>query len=442
MISDMLSELRRILSGLGMLRNGTDPTTLRSPASGPSYSAQVGRARARAAFNPRYSGWVILRGSADVTKNDAGGRSWSTPDIKPLAFSSEQLYLQIMVLMVQDGKKNRTLHDTYNRLGPQRQSAISALLARENLEIQKERTVLEWKLAGIQPQMRRIGRYQTDIVSVLVILKTELKQHVLWESSEGDQVPYLRGGADHVESDSEDQRYAHRHTLGARHVHRPQRHERDHEHYREVPNEIPRIYNSYAGPSDETRQQRQTNNKPSFERLSQQQYFVDANPIFTFGSHLSGVLWSARLHARAKTHHGKGKARAHELKRNDEELIHALVEDWYEVVSVWPRSHLTVPGLTHGTSAYNTSRGHQYATTRTYSSDPFAAPTHRDTGTPIHEAHNLYTTAAQGSTAVYQTDNSTRRRQTGRGRRQGRVITLQAIINTSRQQQREVRKQR
>jgi hypothetical protein len=450
MISDMLSELRRILLGLDLLRNGADPKTLRSPALGPSNDSQLGRVPVPAAFNPRYTGWVIQRGAAHATGSDARGRSWLKPSIKPLAFSSEQLYLQVVVLMVEDGKKDKTLHDTYERLGPQRQTAILDLLARENQELQKEQPVLGWKLAGIRPQMHRITRYQTEIVSMLVILKTELKPQVDWESLKGHQMPCLRGGADRAELDIEDEWYTDRHTAGAPHVHPPRRHQRDHKYHRDMPEEIPRIYNTHAGPSHGARKHHQRNNETGSERSEQQQTFTSANPIFAFGSHPAGVLWSGRLDTRARKYHGKGKARAHERRINDDELIHALVEDWYEVVSVWPRSHLTasyniaqtvVPGSTHGTSAYSTSRGHQYAT-RTYENATFAVPVHEDTDIPTHDAGDTYTVTAQGSTAAHPTDNpgivstSARRRRTARTRRQGRVIILQAIIGTSRQQRR------
>ncbi|KAJ4356669.1 uncharacterized protein N0V89_004705 [Didymosphaeria variabile] len=193
-ISDMLSELRRILSELDLLRNGTEPKTLHSPALGASNASKIGLVPAPAAFNPRYAGWLIQNGSPHAKKSDAKIRSWLKPGVTPLAFSSEQLYLQVVGLMVEDGKKNQTLHSTYERLGPQRQSAILDLLAQENQELQKEQPVLEWKLASIRPQMHRIDRYQREIVSMLVILKTELKPHVDWESLKGPQVPHLRGG--------------------------------------------------------------------------------------------------------------------------------------------------------------------------------------------------------------------------------------------------------
>jgi len=436
MISDLLSELRRILSELELLRNGREPKTLRSRLLGPSNSSQLG---APVAFNPRYASWVIQRGSAHATGSDARDRSWLKPGIKPLAFSSEQLYLQVVGLMVEDGKKDQTLHDTYERLGPQRQSAILDLLARENQELQKEQPVIEWKLAGIQPQMHHIDPYQMEIVSMLVILKTELKPHVDWESLKGHQVSYLRGGANRAEAYSDDEWY-------------PRRRGRDHEYHREMREEIPRTYNTHAGPSFDARHHHQRNTEAVFERFEQQQFFTSTNPILAFGSHLTGVLWSARLDARAQTYHGKEKAGAHEIRRDDDELIHALVEDWYEVVSVWPRSHLTAsynveqtadPGFTHGTSAYATASGNQYATTGTYASATFAAPVHGDTGMPAHDAGDTYTVTAQGITAVHPTENSdlvstsTGRRRTGRARRQGRVITIQAIVGTSRQRRRE-----
>ncbi|OAG06711.1 uncharacterized protein CC84DRAFT_1174646 [Paraphaeosphaeria sporulosa] len=452
MISDMLSELRHILSELDLLRNGTVPKSLRSPALDPSNSSQLGRVPAPAAFSPRYAGWVIQRGSSHATGSDARGRSWLRPSVEPLAFSSEQLYLQVVALMVKDGKKDQTLHDRYERLGPQRQSAILDLLARENQELQIGQPVLEWKVAGIRPEIHRINRYRTEIVSMLIILKTELKPQVHWGSLKGHQVPSLRGGADRAEWDPEDGRYTERHTSGARHVRPPRHHRRDHEQHRDIPEEIPRIYNTHAGPSHDARQHHQRNNGTDFERLQQQQHFTRANPVFAFSSRPGGVLWTARLDARARTYHGKEKARAHERRRNDDELIHALVEDWYEVISVWPRSHLTasyniaqtaVPGSTHVASAYGISTGHQYATTGTYASPTFAMPVHGDAQIPAHEAGDTYTVTAQGLAAAHPTDNSglastsTRRRRTGRTRRQGRVITLQAIIGTSRQQRSE-----
>jgi hypothetical protein len=407
-----------------------------------------GRAPTPTAFNPRYAGWVIQRDSAYATGRDARSRSWSRPGVKALAFSSEQLYLQVMLLMIEDGKRDRTLHDTYDRLGPERQRAISDLVARENQVLQEAEPFLEWRLAGIQPRTHRIDRRRTEIVSMLVFLKTELKPQVDWEKLRAQAKRSLRGGAGGAEYEFEHEWYADRHTLGARHVPSASRRERRRERS-QVPSPNTNTYNTYAGPSHDprqhhqrstkarfdTRQHRQSRTEAQYERTARQQTFTYNHPIFKYGSRLAGVLWSARLNGHEQTYRGKGKARAGDLGRDDDALIHALVEDWHEVVHVWPRGDLTTsynvaataaPGFTHSTSAYHTFND-TFAATGTFGRSVSGAPALGTVGAPAsntglqHPVENP-TLAAR----------STGRRQSGQARRQGRIISLQVVIGTSR----------
>jgi len=170
MVADLLKEkasLRRFRN------NGQLPP---DPEDAPFGTAEY--LAAAPAFHPRYKAWKIRRATIDdhEIRPRVQISSWKTPVVIPLAFSNEDLFLQAIGLRAKYIKKGRTHQDVYNELRTQSQrDVIDRLRQQQNHLLQRDNPRLEWTLAGLRPKIRRINSYVSETVSILVILKTELK---------------------------------------------------------------------------------------------------------------------------------------------------------------------------------------------------------------------------------------------------------------------------
>lgn len=130
---------------------------------------------ATAIFHSRYAGWTIRKGIADGC-DDGPIRSWRTPVVAPLTFSSEELFLQVVSQVAKNGKKDRSLKTVYDGLRSQNQrNAIDWLINQQNQLLQGWDPLLEWKLAGLQLKMHRLNQYFKETALIMIILKTELR---------------------------------------------------------------------------------------------------------------------------------------------------------------------------------------------------------------------------------------------------------------------------
>lgn len=170
-IRDLVADLLR---DKAMLKTDDGHGQFDNQQQGPSNGSLPAPFAGALAFHPRYAGWKIRQARATNDESRVG-KSWKTPEMTRLTFSNEDLFLQAVGLRAKYVKKGLSHLSVYDNLRKTQRAAVDTLRHQQNQLLQRINRRLEWELAGLKLRTRRSNSHPSETISILVILKTEIR---------------------------------------------------------------------------------------------------------------------------------------------------------------------------------------------------------------------------------------------------------------------------